>query len=217
MARELSKRGWRTHVVWRSSDPSELEERFPRRAHQADLTDESQTRGLVQKVLEIDGRLDAVVHAVGEYLSGPLEGASTASLRHLLESNTLSAFSLFTAARQSLRETHGAMVFFGTSGLETQPARKDAALYTASKTALLSLVRSLAKEEIGWGVRLNMVSPGLVPHEHASEDTKTLAQATPIGRACSDQDLAEAVAFLLSREGSQISGQNLDVAGGWGL
>ncbi len=218
VARELAARGWRTHAVHRSpTGQAELEERFPARLHQGDLCRQEDCRRVVAEVLARDGRLDGVVHAVGEYVSGPLEGLAPSDLRRLLESNVESAFLLVEAARQAVRETRGSFVFFGCAGVESLRARSTAAAYVAAKSALLVLMRSLAAEEAAHGVRANMISPGIVPHPHASADTHALAQAVPLGRAGLPLDIAQAVAFLLSAEAAHITGQNLDVSGGWML
>lgn len=215
VAQELDQRGWRTHVVWRTTEDAELTTRFPGRVHRADLERAEDARRLVAEVLDRDGRLDAVVHAVGEYVQGPLEGSAHDDLARMFESNVRSSYLLCEAARVALRETHGAWVFFGCSGVESLRARRDAPLYVAAKTALLSLMRSFALEEAAFGVRANMVSPGLVPHEHASRDTHELAARVPLGRPGRVEDLAGAVAWLLSAEAAHVTGQNLDVAGGW--
>ena len=216
VARELSARGWRTHAVHRSpAGVAELEERFPTRVHGADVTLAEDCRRLVDAVLERDGRLDAVVHAVGEYESGPLEGLPSDDFGRLMTSNATSAFLLVESARQALREARGSYVFFGCAGVESLRARREAAAYVAAKSALLVYMRSLALEEAPHGVRANMVSPGLVPHADASEDTHALAGNVPLGRPGEATDLAHAVAFLLSAEAAHVTGQNLDVAGGW--
>ncbi len=215
VARNLANRGWRTHVVWRTTECAELEERFPGRVHRGDLVIPEDCRRVVGEVLECDGRLDGVVHAVGEYLSGSLEGLAADDFADLFENNVVSAFLLTTATRTALRESGGSWVFFGCAGVESMRARKMAAAYTAVKTALLVFMRSLAREEVPWGVRANMVSPGLVPHADASSDTLELARSIPSGRPGQAQDLAHAVAWLLSDEAKHVTGQNLDVAGGW--
>lgn len=217
VAKELAQRGWRTHVVWRNTENLELEERFPGRAHRADLTRPEDCRTLVRAVVAQDGRLDGVVHAVGEYHAGALEGMALDDARRILDSNLLSAFLLTEAGRAAVRESAGAWVFFGSSGVESLRARRDAPLYVAAKTALLSFVRSFALEEAEWRVRANMVSPGLVPHADASADTHDYAPRVPLGRPGRVEDLAGAVAWLLSAEAEHVTGQNLDVAGGWVL
>ena len=106
-------------------------------------------------------------------------------------------------------------MFFGCAGVESLRARREAAAYVAAKSALLVYMRSLALEEAPYGVRANMVSPGLVPHAHASDDTHAKAGDVPLGRAGEVADVANTVAFLLSADAAHVTGQNLDVAGGW--
>ena len=117
VAKELALRGWRTHVVWRSTESAELEERFPGRVHRADVTSADDVRRLVGEVLDRDGRLDGVVHAVGEYVTGPLEGLAVEGFRRMLESNVTSAFLVAEGVRAAVRETRGSLVFFESSFL----------------------------------------------------------------------------------------------------
>ncbi|MEE8467024.1 MAG: SDR family oxidoreductase, partial [Planctomycetota bacterium] len=91
VARCLADRGWRTHVVWRTLQSAELEERFPGRVHRADLVVPEDCRRVVGEVLECDGHLDGVVHAVGEYLPGSLEGLAAADFTALFQNNVASA------------------------------------------------------------------------------------------------------------------------------
>jgi len=217
VARELAYRGWRTHVVYRGGDPQDLEERFPARVHRADVLAVEDCRRLVREVLDYDERLDAVVHAVGEFEAGPLEGMGREDFERMLTSNATSAFLLVEAARQAIRSSRGSYVFFGCAGLESLRARSEAAAYTAAKTALLVFARSLALEEAPHGVRANIVSPGLVPHEHASEDTHARVDEVPSGRPGTVEDVAHTVSWLLSAEAGHVTGQNLDVSGGWML
>ena len=89
VARDLAGLGERVHVVWRSSEAEEggLLEEFPGRVHRADLVHEAGARRLVSEVVERDGRLDALVHAVGPYVSGPLAEQSAADLARMLDGN----------------------------------------------------------------------------------------------------------------------------------
>lgn len=218
VAKDLASRGWRTHAVYRSRERlAELEERFPGRVHEADLTRSEDCRRLVSSVLERDGRIDGVVHSVGEYEAGPLEGFDDETFDRLIQSNLTSAFRLTTAVRQSLRDANGSLVYFGCAGLDSLRARSDAAAYVTAKTGLLVFMRSIAKEEAAFGVRANMVSPGLVPHADSSADTQSLASDVPLGRPGTPEDVAQAVAYLLSAEAAHVTGQNLEVAGGWML
>jgi len=218
-ARELAGRGLRVHIGWRSSESAArgLEREFPGRVHRADLEREDGARALVATVLEQDGRLDQLVHAVGEFRAGRLEEFEAADLRALFENNVASSVALFGAARAALRASRGAALFFGTAGLAAGRGRRTAAAYVAMKSALLVLVRSWALEEAPHGLRVNMLSPGLIPHAEAAPETldPELAARVPMGRAGLPAEVARAAAWLLSSEASYVTGTDLEVAGGW--
>ena len=187
--------------------------------HRADLTGERAADDLARAVLARDGRLDVCVHAVGDYLPAALEDTSRAALEHLFASNVASSFSLFAAVRPALRASRGNAVFFGCAGLEGLRARRETAAYGALKSALCVLVRSWALEEAPHGVRVNLVSPGLVPHAHASSDTLDPAKQArlPFGRPGTPDEVARAVGFLTSPDAAYTTGVDLSVAGGWML
>ncbi|MBK7645514.1 MAG: SDR family oxidoreductase [Planctomycetes bacterium] len=138
-------------------------------------------------------------------------------MRALWENNVGSALAMFDAARPALRRQGGAALFFGTAGLQGMRGRREAAGYSAAKSALLVLVRSWALEEAPHGVRVNMLSPGLIPHEHAAPATSDpgLAARVPMGRTGTPAEVARAAAWLLSPEASYVTGTDLEVAGGW--
>jgi NAD(P)-dependent dehydrogenase (short-subunit alcohol dehydrogenase family) len=221
VARALRERGERVHVTWRTEGESArgLRDEFGARAHRADVLEPRGAEALVRAVLASDGRLDHAVHAVGEYVSGPIADTSLADLRRMLASNAESAFVFFGAAREALRAARGHAVFFGTSGLAGFRARRTTAAYAAAKSALLVLVKSWALEEAPYGVTVNMVSPGHVPHAHAHADTldEQRLAAIPLGRPGTPEDVARAVAFLCSDAASYTTGTELLVSGGWML
>ena len=100
--------------------------------------------------------------------------------------------------------------------MERARARKRIAAYASAKTALLVLARSWALAEGSHGVRVNMISPGFIPHPHADSSTFR-SQAIPLGRPGTAEEVAEAANWLTSEDASYVTGVNLEVAGGWGL
>lgn len=220
VARSLRVRGDRVHVVYRTDNEraGQLREEFGARTHRADLLEGEQAERLVADVLEAEGRIDNVVHCVGEYFSGPLEDTPPAELLRMWRSNTESSFLMFGAARDALRATRGHAVFFGVSGLNGLRGRRETAAYAAAKTALLVLVRGWAIEEASHGVTVNMVSPGLIPHKAAHPDTHDVDRQgrSPMGPG-RPEDIANAVSFLCSDDAGHTTGTDLLVTGGWML
>lgn len=220
-ARALVARGARVHVAWRSSSAAAeaLHAEFDGRLHRADLASSADAARLVEAVLARDGRLDGLVHAVGDYTSGPLAELAPLDLEQLFASNLFAAWNTLHAARAALRATAGRAVVFGMAGLEGMGAKRRAAGYAAAKTALIVLARSLALEEAPHGVSINIVSPGLVPHEDAHPETMDpeLWAKLPRGEPTPIDAIAGTVAWLLLDAPADLTGANLPLSGGWML
>jgi NAD(P)-dependent dehydrogenase (short-subunit alcohol dehydrogenase family) len=220
VARHLRERGDAVHVVYRTENEraASLRDEFGARAHRADLLEPDAAQRVVGEVLAAGGRLDHLVHCVGEYASGPLDELPHAELVRMWRSNAESAFLVFTAARSALRASRGHAVFFGVSGLNGLRGRRETAAYASAKSALLVLVRGWAVEEAAHGVTVNMVSPGLIPHDAAHADTHDAErqERSPMGPG-RPVDIARAVAFLCSDDARHTTGTELLVTGGWML
>ena len=119
----------------------------------------------------------------------------------------------YVARRMVASGSHGVIIHIGsTSGLV---ARRNAIAYPAAKAGLYGLVRSLALQLGGYGIRVNTVSPNKVgspvgqAEEPAGRERKNL-----LGRACQPRDIANAVAFMVSEEANFVTGTDLLVDGG---
>ncbi|MEM7518308.1 MAG: SDR family oxidoreductase [Planctomycetota bacterium] len=220
VARRFALRGENVHVTWRSSEAlarSAEAEFGDGTCHRADSLDAGAIQRTVEGLLDEHHRLDHVVHAVGEFESGPLEALGADNFRRMFQSNVETAFLLAEAVRPALRKSKGSLVFMGCAGLSGLRGRRHAAAYAAAKSALVVLARSLSIEEAPHGVRVNVCSPGIVPHEHAAADTHDpeRLRAIPFGRAGTPEEVADAVLWLSSDEARYVTGADLPVAGGW--
>ena len=92
------------------------------------------------------------------------------------------------------------------------------ALYSAAKAAVIGLTKATAKEVSSCGVRVNCVAPGYIDTPMngwmSSEERKSLEEEIPLGRAGQAEEIAEAV-FFLAESGGYITGETLNVSGGF--
>jgi len=216
VARACAARGDLVHLTYHSSAEraAALADEFSGRIAQLDAEDADAVRAAADALTNSAGRLDLVVNAVGAYASGSLEGTSPALAEALWRSNVLTSLNVVAATRDAVRASRGAYLFFGCAGLAGLRARRECAAYASAKSALLVLMRSLAREEAPHGVRANMISPGIVPHDAAHPDTLDPAQhaAIPMGRAGRPADIAAAALHLA--DAAHTTGTDLVVAGG---
>jgi 3-oxoacyl-[acyl-carrier protein] reductase len=102
----------------------------------------------------------------------------------------------------------------------TGGSRPGAIGYAAAKAGLLGMTYALARELSPQGITVNAVAPGFIANTEftgawSEERIQSIVAQTPVGRAGDANDVAEAVLFLASPEASFITGEVLNVNGGW--
>ncbi|MDT7726726.1 MAG: 3-oxoacyl-[acyl-carrier protein] reductase [Actinomycetota bacterium] len=170
-----------------------------------------------------------VVHTL-VYASGPhvpmvhLSRVSPERFREQLDVDAAGFFSLVQQALPLLRASKGSLVAVTTAANRRYPVRDG--LSAAPKAAIEALVRGIAAEEGRFGVRANSVGPGMLTDgmaarliesgELTDEALRITRGNIPLRRFGTAADIAEAVCFLASARANFISGQVLDVDGGYG-
>ncbi len=187
---------------------------FSRREGQ-DFAEES----VVQSLLSTHGAPFAWIHCPGSFLERNLLETRPDEWEALLRSNL---WTFLVAARVLLpamgEKGEGRILAFGASALKQRSAKLRGPAYFAVKEALFSVVQSLAKEWAPRGVLLNLISPGLIAHEHSvQESQERMKGKVPLGRLGTPRDLVGLVRLLLSPEGGYLVGQELVVDGGLSL
>lgn len=186
-------------------------------AVQADVADPAQAGGLVDSAIERFGALDVVVHNAGTTRDNLLARMSDEEIDSVLDTNLKSAFHVIRpAVRTMMRQRAGRIVCIASiAGVDGNPGQTN---YAASKAGLIGLVRSLAKEIGPRGITVNAVAPGYIATDMTAQVQSSLldraVEHTPLRRIGTVDDVASAVAFLVSDEAAFITGQVVRVDGG---
>jgi 3-oxoacyl-[acyl-carrier protein] reductase len=185
------------------------------RVVQADVTRPDDVAALADACRETLGGLDIVVNNVGVDARSAFDELSAQEWHRVIETNLTSCY-LVTKAALGLLADHGSIVNVGASA--GTRGRPHSAHYGASKTALIGLTRSLARELGRRGVRVNTVAPGVIVTRPGGGPPPPVAEliraVTSLDRLGTPDDVVPAVLFLASDLSRYISGVTLNVDGG---
>ncbi|WNI26379.1 SDR family oxidoreductase [Streptomyces sp. ITFR-16] len=147
---------------------------------------------------------------------GPLAEADAAGLRRALDVNVIGYLLCARRAVRDMSGSGGGAIVNMSSAAATLGSPGEYVHYAAAKAAVDTLTTGLSKEVGPSGIRVNAVSPGIIRTEfHADPDRPDkAAPAIPLGRPGEPEEIANAVAWLLSDNASYASGAVLRVAGG---
>lgn len=196
-------------------------ERHGRRglAIQADAGTRGATAKAVERTVAAFGRIDILVSTAGVFDTGPIEEIDDARFDRSFDLHVRSVVEDVRTALPDMPEG-GTIVTFGSIFGEMAPF-PGLTLYTASKAAESGLAKALARELGPRGITVNAVQPGPIDTEMNPGDpdknptATTQIGNTALGRYGKTSEIAGLVAFLASADGRYLTGQTLNVDGGW--
>ncbi len=182
-----------------------------------DLSDSAEVASMFRAFEADFDRLDVLVHAAGTTRDSVAWKMSDENWRTVLGVNLDSAFFVVRQAVPRMRAGGGGAIVL-VSSINGERGKFGQTNYAASKAGLIGLGRSLARETGRFGIRVNVVSPGLIETEMtaglSADDRQKAIDESVLGTAGLPEDVAAAVLFLSSPWSRHVTGQVLRVDGG---
>jgi NAD(P)-dependent dehydrogenase (short-subunit alcohol dehydrogenase family) len=203
------------------------------RSKDYDLKQASAADRLIKDTIDKYGRLDLLINNVGNYVNQHISSYPHNAWREMFASNVDASFYLAQAALPYLRQVkdsnssslnheegntktndkpiNGRIINIGYAGIEKFSPSVNTVAYQAAKTALLVLTKGLAKAEVENRVLVNMLSPGYLENTVIDEFMPDM----PLERFGTLAEACKCVHFILDND--YLTGENISLAGGWGL
>lgn len=183
-----------------------------------DVTNSEGIKSITEQVIKKWGKADILVNAAGIHDHVQIESLTTAKFKKMLDVNIMGVFHCTQAVLPyMIQQKSGSIVSVASlAGLRGHPT--GASHYAASKGAVISFMRSVAREMGEYGIRANCVAPGMVDtamiEGYTKEERENYARSIPLGRIGKPEDIADVIHFLSSDASSYVTGQVLNVCGG---
>jgi 3-oxoacyl-[acyl-carrier protein] reductase len=189
-------------------------------AVETDVSQPGRAEQLIKAVSDRYGRVDILVNNVGDFRWGTLAESAAEEWQSIFNSNVLTVFYMCRAVLPLMHKGRwGRIINMGAVGAERAFGQAKISAYAAAKAAVVAMSRSLALEEAKNGITVNVVNPSSIDEKDLTvEEARKLRDARyPIGRPPTVEDVASAIAFFASEEAEYVTGQVVNVSGGWML
>jgi 3-oxoacyl-[acyl-carrier protein] reductase len=206
-------------------DPDETEQvanQLRQQGHNArgfvcDLADVPQIDTVVAEIIEAFGQIDILVNNAGICPRIPLDEMTVEWFDRIVNINMRSVFFLTRAVAKDMKKRQwGRVVNISSTGGRIGGVH-NSTVYSATKGALLSMTKSMAREYAADGILINSIAPGAVETRMFDIDPtakQAYVETVPLRRMAAPEELAASIAHLCSTETTWVTGATLDVNGG---
>jgi 3-oxoacyl-[acyl-carrier protein] reductase len=188
-------------------------------AVQGDVSRPDDVKRLFAEARRAYGKLDVLVNNAGIYQFAPLEAVTEADFRRQFDINVLGTILATQEAANHFGPEGGSVI--NLSSVVSINPMANMVVYAASKSAVDSVTRSLARDLSARRIRVNTIAPGATATEGlaaagavGTEFEKTLVAGIPMGRLGQPDDIARVALFLASDESSWVTGERIGASGG---
>lgn len=183
----------------------------------ADLRDPASSPIVAEQTMAAFGRIDILVNNCG--IMYPSRGLVDITDEQLLTTFQTNIFSFFYLTRAVLPDLKSGAAIINTASVTAYEGAKELLDYSATKGAVVAFTRSLSRNLIDKGIRVNAVAPGpiwtpLIPSSYLAEKVTVFGSDTPMKRPGQPFELAPAYVYLASDDSGFVSGQVIHVNGG---
>ncbi|MFN4219955.1 MAG: SDR family oxidoreductase [bacterium] len=177
--------------------------------YKADLTKEDEVTKILEEMIKIFPSVDTLVNNVGDYMYKNLLELTFEEWKYIIDSNLNTAF-LITS--NFLKYVRRRIIFIGFAGSYQVKAYPYTTAYNIAKTGLLIYAKSLAKLLADRNITVNVVGVGV-----AENSVTKPIEEIPMKRTATLEEICDLVEFLVSPRSDYITGQLVEIAGGWKL
>ena len=183
-----------------------------------DLSNSSSCSVLIEKAKEyFKGDIDVLINCAGQYIYKPIEKMTMAEIDYLLDLNFKSGYLLSSLIIPDMKKNRwGRIINIGS--ISGMVGEGNATLYSAAKSALSGLTKSLALEVAEFNVTVNQINPGWVETPLINclneEEKKEVIDVTPQKRFITPIEVAKLCKYLISEDAKGITGQNINMCAG---
>jgi NAD(P)-dependent dehydrogenase (short-subunit alcohol dehydrogenase family) len=209
-ARQLHEDRYTPVLLSRSGSAVEVAEELGGDGFEGDVTDPEDLAALVEATRDRYGRIDAVVNNTGHPATGDLLDISDEEWHEGLDLVLLNAVRMARLVTPVMQEQEGGAIVNISTFSAFEPSL-DFPVSSVLRAGLGSFTKLYADRYAADGIRMNAVLPGFADSYEVDEETQA---EIPMGRPARTEEIADAVAYLVSSDASYVTGQNLRVDGG---
>jgi 3-oxoacyl-[acyl-carrier protein] reductase len=221
---ELAKQGASLFLLSRDIDAlnklqTEIEEKFstPVQIFKADIKVQNDLQYVFDTLNQNKNYLDVLINNAGIMLDGSLFTTKNELIKETFETNVYGSIAITKLALKSFIKRKSGSIIFLSSVIGTKGSAGQS-IYSASKSALIGLTKSLSKELAPLNIRVNAIAPGFISTDmttkYNEQQTQKIISTIGLKRAGKPEEIANVALFLSSHLSSYITGQIIEVDGG---